>query len=144
MHVAPIDLQPFREGSDADRRRVAAQFDAAGRDSGFFAVTGHGVEPALLAEMLAATSAFFDLPVEEKMAYYVEDRTANRGYAPEGTEALAYSLGERDLPPDLFEAFNIGRELTSEQLADPYYSTHRDLYFATNVWPSVPAGLRDT
>ena len=130
MHVAPIDLQPFREGNDADRRAVAAQFDAAGRDSGFFAVTGHGVDQALLDEMLAVTTAFFDLPVEEKMACYVEDRTANRGYAPEGTEALAYSLGETDLPLDLFEAYNVGRELTPEQLADPYYSTHRDLYFA--------------
>ncbi len=144
MHVAPIDLRPFREGTDADRRAVAAEFDAAGRDSGFFAVTGHGVDQALLDEVLTATSAFFDLPVEEKMAYYVEDRTANRGYAPEGTEALAYSLGETDLPLDLFEAFNIGRELSPEQLADPYFSTHRDLYFATNVWPSAPAGLRDT
>ena len=93
MHVAPIDLQPFREGTDADRRAVAAEFDAAGRDSGFFAVTGHGVDRALLDEMLAVTAGFFDLPVEEKMACYVEDRTANRGYAPEGTEALAYSLG---------------------------------------------------
>jgi isopenicillin N synthase-like dioxygenase len=144
MHVAPIDLRPFRDGTPAERRRVAAELDGAGRDSGFVTITGHGIDQGLLDEMLSVTAGFFDLPPEEKMAYYVEDRTANRGYAPEGTEALAYSLGERDLPPDLFEAFNVGRELTAAELADPYYSTHRDLYFAANVWPSAPSSFRAT
>jgi isopenicillin N synthase-like dioxygenase len=144
MHVAPIDLRPFREGDRAARRAVAAQFDDAGRDSGFFAVTGHGVDPALMAQMLDVTAAFFDRSPDEKMRYYLEDRVANRGYAPEGTEALAYSLGEADLPPDLFEAFNVGRELTPAQLADPYFAAHRDLYFAANVWPTAPADFRDT
>ncbi|MGA9279117.1 isopenicillin N synthase family dioxygenase [Ilumatobacter sp.] len=136
MHVAPIDLRPFREGDDVDRRAVAALFDTAGRGSGFVAVTGHGIDPELLDEMMSVTTAFFDAPPEEKMRYYVEDRVANRGYAPEGTEALAYSLGEADLPPDLFEAFNVGRELNEAQLADPYFATYRDRYFAPNVWPT--------
>ena len=142
--VTPIDLRPFRDGSAAERRAVAEQFDLAGRTSGFFAVTGHGIDPALLHAMLAVTTAFFDLPVEDKLALFVEDRSANRGYAPEGTEALSYSLGEADLPPDLFEAFNVGRELTPVQEQDPYYAAHRDLYFARNVWPTVPSGFRDT
>lgn len=143
MHVAPIDLHPFRLGDDADRRRVAMQFDAAGRQSGFFAVTGHGIDRDLIREMLEVTTAFFDLPVEEKMAYYVDERAKNRGYAPEGSEALAYSLGERDLPNDLFEAFNVGRELTNEQLDDPYFADDRDRYFAENIWPDTPAAMRD-
>jgi isopenicillin N synthase-like dioxygenase len=144
VHVAPIDLRPFRDGTPAQRRAVAAQFDAAGRQSGFFAVTGHGIDPALLATMLDVTGAFFDRPIEEKMTYVVADREANRGYAAEGTEALAYSLGEQDLPPDLFEAFNAGRELTPEQEADPYFATFRDRYFAPNVWPATPVGFRAT
>jgi isopenicillin N synthase-like dioxygenase len=144
VDVSPIDFTPFRLGDESDRRAVAAQFDAAGRDSGFFAITGHGVDPALLTAMLDATTAFFDLPVEEKLRHVVEDRTANRGYAAEGSEALAYSLGQTDLVPDLFEAFNIGRELTAEQLTDPYFATHRDRYFAENVWPDRPAGFRGT
>ncbi len=143
MHVAPIDLRPFREGDDADRRRVAEQFDAAGRQSGFFAVTGHGVDPDLIAEMMAVTTAFFDQPVGDKMACYLDDKAKNRGYAPEGSEALAYSLGERDLPNDLFEAFNIGRDLTDDDLADPYFAEDRDRYFAENVWPAAPSAMRD-
>ena len=143
MQVAPIDLRPFRDGTPDDRRRVAESFDRAGRESGFFAVTGHGIDPDLLATMLDVTTAFFDLPVEDKLAYVVEDRSMNRGYAAEGTEALAYSLGEQDLPPDLFEAFNVGRELTAGQEAEPYFATHRDRYFARNVWPDIP-GFRAT
>jgi isopenicillin N synthase-like dioxygenase len=144
MRVEPIDLRPFREGSDADRRRVAEQFDHAARTSGFLSITGHGVDADLCAEMLDVTAQYFDLPAAEKMAHFVEDRAANRGYAPEGSEALAYSLGEADLPTDLFEAFNCGLELTDEQLADPYFAAKRDTLFAPNVWPSVPATFRDT
>lgn len=144
MDVKPIDLHPFREGSETERRAVAAQFDEAARTVGFFSITGHGVAQELLDEMLDVTAAFFDRPVEEKMALYVEDRSANRGYAPEGTEALAYSLGETDLPTDLFEAFNAGLELTDDQLADPHYASRRHDLFAANVWPTMPSGFRET
>ncbi len=144
MRVEPIDLEPFRSGSVAERQAVAEQFDQAARTVGFFSITGHGVAQELLDEMLDVTAEFFDRPVEEKMALYVDDRSANRGYAPEGTEALAYSLGERDLPTDLFEAFNAGLELTDAQIADPYYATRRHDLFAANVWPAMPRSLRDT
>lgn len=136
MRAEPIDLRPFRQGDDADRRQVAGQFDHAARTSGFLSISGHGIDADLLTEMLDLTASFFDRPIEEKMAYYLEDRAANRGYAPEGTEALAYSLGENDLPTDLFEAFNAGVELTDAQLADPYYAARRHDLFAPNVWPS--------
>ena len=48
----------------------------------------------------------------------------NRGWAPLGSESLAYSLGV-DAPPDLFEAFNIGAE-------------HAD----ANIWPEHLDGFR--
>ena len=143
VRVEPIDLRRFREGSAADRRQVAAEFDRAARTVGFFSIVGHGVDPDLIAEMLRVTGAFFDLPAAEKMRYYVDDRAANRGYAPEGSEALAYSLGECDLPTDLFEAFNVGCELTADQLADPHYHGRGAQFFAPNVWPAVPDEFRE-
>lgn len=143
MLVEPIDLRLFRCGSDTDRRTAAQQFDRAARSVGFFTITGHGVAQELLDQMLDVTAAFFDRPVEEKMALWLADRSANRGYAPEGTEALAYSLGETDLPTDLFEAFNAGLELSDEQLADPHFSSRRHDLFAANVWPTLPAEFRD-
>lgn len=143
MRVVPIDLEPFRLGNGADRQAVARDVDAAGRTSGFLAITGHGISPGLLDQMMTVTSEFFDLPTEEKMRCVVEDRAANRGYAPEGSESLAYSLGEADLPPDLFEAFNAGREIAPADEDDPYVSAVRDTFFAPNVWPEAPAAFRD-
>lgn len=143
MDAAPIDLEPFRLGDERDRARVAEQLDAAGRTSGFVSVTGHGVAHELIERMLTVTTAFFDLDVATKMAWYVADRAANRGYAPLGSEALAYSLGEADVPPDLFEAFNVGREIDDADL-DDYVSAVRDTFFAPNVWPDQPPHFRAT
>ncbi len=144
MRVEPIDLGPFRHGDEHDRRAVASQFDRAARTSGFVSISGHDVDPTLMADMLDVTAAFFDLDIREKLAYFVDDRAANRGYAPEGSEALAYSLGEQDLPTDLFEAFNVGLELSETELADSYFAARRDTLFAPNVWPSPPEAFRDT
>ena len=71
MQVAPIDLRPFREGSASQRRTVAAAFDRAGCESGFFAVTGHGTDEALLDAMLDVTGRYFDQPIEAKLAHVV-------------------------------------------------------------------------
>jgi len=136
LPVHPVDLSPFREGSAADRAGVAEAIDAACRDSGFLMITGHGVPDALSARTLDAFAEFFDLPDEEKRRATVADPAANRGYTAIGTEGLAYSLGEES-PPDLFEAFNVGRE----DSVGPYYDAHRSFY-APNRWPERPAGLR--
>jgi isopenicillin N synthase-like dioxygenase len=137
MRPAPvIDLEPFRLGGADDRRQVAAALDAACRDSGFLTVTGHGVAQSVCTEVLDAFGAFFDLPLEVKRRAVVPDPAANRGYSEMGREALAYSRGQ-ETPPDLFEAFNVGREDT----LGPYYDAHRS-YYAPNVWPDEPAGLR--
>ena len=65
MRVEPIDLRPSRDGSVADRQRVAEQFDHAARTSGFLSITGHGVDPDLCAEMLDVTAQYFDLPAAD-------------------------------------------------------------------------------
>lgn len=129
--VTLIDLEPFRLGDDDDRSRVAREIDRACRTTGFLQVVGHGVPTDLTDRMLQVTAEFFDRPIDEKMAMVVEDRAANRGYAPEGSEALAYSLGEDVSAPDLFEAFNAGR-----QLDDPDYLARHHRFFAPNVWPN--------
>jgi isopenicillin N synthase-like dioxygenase len=136
-HVAPIDLQPFRLGGPSDRDAVVGAVDDACRGSGFLRVTGHGVDPELVDRMLSVSAAFFDLPLEEKRRCVVADPEANRGYSAEGSEALAYSLGEDVERPDLFEALNVGRDHAEGTVFD----THRR-WFAPNVWPERPAELR--
>ena len=109
LPVHPVDLEPFRLGGAADRAAVAGAIDAACRDSGFLLVSGHGVPDELRAAVLDGFGTFFDLPLSEKRRFVVADEMANRGYSELGKEGLAYSRGE-ETPPDLFEAFNVGRE----------------------------------
>ncbi|MEM9200631.1 MAG: 2-oxoglutarate and iron-dependent oxygenase domain-containing protein [Actinomycetota bacterium] len=137
--AVPVDLAPWFDGGDAAKDAVAAAIDEACSTSGFLALTGHGVPAELMERMLDVSSAFFDLPVEEKLRYHLDDAAANRGYAPFESEALSYSLGV-DSDPDLFEAFNIGREL----VPDGIDATAATTYFSPNVWPEAPADMRAT
>ena len=136
LPVHPIDLTPFHEGGGAGRAEVARQIDEACRDTGFLLLTGHGVPADTTTGLLDTYQAFFDLPVDEKRRWKVADTAANRGYSELGEEALAYSRGEES-PPDLFEAFTVGRD----DAAGPYFDAHRR-YFAPNTWPDRPPGLR--
>jgi isopenicillin N synthase-like dioxygenase len=138
LPVYPVDLEPFRRGGPAERAGIAAAIDRACRDSGFLLVTGHGVPTALCDAALDSFAAFFDLPLAEKRRFVVADERANRGYSEPGKEGLAYSRGE-ETPPDLFEAFNVGRE----DATGPEYDRHREFY-AANVWPDHPVWLHVT
>jgi isopenicillin N synthase-like dioxygenase len=138
LPVHPVDLEPFRLGGQAERASVAAAIDAACRDSGFLLVSGHGVPTGLCDDVLGAFGEFFDRPLGEKRRFVVADEMANRGYTEPGKEGLAYSRGD-ETPPDLFEAFNVGRE----DAIGPEYDRAREFY-AANVWPDRPVGLRDT
>ncbi len=136
--VVPVDLAPWIDGDAADRQRVADLVDGACRSSGFLAITGHGIDRALLDDMLDMSGAYFDRPLAEKLGHVPEDRAGNRGYAPEGTEALSYSLGHESVP-DLFEAFNVGRE--SPPVGESPEAART--YFAPNVWPEHPVGMKE-
>ncbi len=132
-----MDLEPFRLGGLADRREVARRLDDACRDSGFLVVTGHGVALERCDAVLNAFSEFFALAPEEKRRAVVADPAANRGYTEMGREALAYSRGEAT-PPDLFEAFNVGRDDTEGEYFDRYRS-----FYAPNLWPEHPEHLAE-
>jgi isopenicillin N synthase-like dioxygenase len=135
--VHEIDLRPFRDGAPDDRRAVADAIDRACRDSGFLLLTGHGVEQELFDAVLDAWQEFFDLPEDGKLACVVEDHTANTGYSPYASEALAYTTGVES-PPDLMEGYSVGREDAS----GPEFDAVR-AWFHPNAWPARPAHLRD-
>lgn len=134
-----VDISPWFGADLTRRRRVAQQVDEAGREVGFWSIQGHGLPEELVTEMLDTVTELFALPDDVKRQYAPADRTVNRGYAPYGDEALAYSLGV-DTPPDMFEAFNVGTEPVDP--AAPYYARERHRFFAPNVWPTELADLR--
>src|SRR4051794_34495332 len=121
----------------ADPAAPAAVDDACTR-VGFFQVAGHGIADDVVDGLLDAMGRFFTLPDEAKQACVPPSMSINRGWSPLGKESLAYSLGV-EAPPDLFEAFNTGHEVS---YADPVHAAHRDGFFAPNLWPDLP-GFRD-
>ncbi|MFP8896322.1 2-oxoglutarate and iron-dependent oxygenase domain-containing protein, partial [Chryseobacterium sp. EZn1] len=63
-----IDVSALVAGT-AGRDAVAEQIGAACRAHGFFYVTGHGVDAALVRRLEALSHRFFELPEETKMQW---------------------------------------------------------------------------
>jgi isopenicillin N synthase-like dioxygenase len=136
-----IDIAAVRQPqvSAAARFEIARQVASACEEIGFFAVTGHGVPGAVIADLVAQSYAFFDLPLAEKLAVRRPRPEQNRGYIAPGEERLARLRGD-ETPPDLKELYTIGPFDTSET---PYF-TGPAAYpsFAPNLWPVRPVALR--
>ena len=128
--IASVDLSLWRDGGGtADA--VAADVDAGLQRAGFILVTGHGVDPALAADVRAAAREFFALPGSVKDRYAVP--VGGHGWIGPGAEANGYAEGT-ETPPDLKESYSLGAETaTGEPDVDR-------IWFAPNVWPAeVPA-----
>jgi isopenicillin N synthase-like dioxygenase len=148
--VPAVDLTPWTDpvvraedspAAAAARRAVVERLDEVCRTVGFVRISGHGVPETLIADVLATATAFFERPAAEKETYRPASAAVNRGYAPVGSEALAYSLGAEEVIPDLFEAFNIGVE--GWPAGDAYYEAEAGRMFAPNIWPAEPARMRE-
>ena len=102
---------------------VARAIDAACREIGFFAITGHGIPDALVEDLRDGAHAFFALPLASKLAARHPVPGTNRGYHPVAGETLA-SANDRAALPDLKEFFHVG-----------------PVDVEPNLWPAAPAGF---
>ena len=134
-----IDVAPMLAGDPAGKRRIALQVGDALETIGFFFIVGHGVPERVIRDTRDLAYEFFALPLEEKMRVPRPSMAATRGYDPPANQKLAATLGE-DTPPDLQEIFGMGDfDLPDE----PYYTEgHAEHFFAPNLWPERPAGMR--
>ncbi len=130
-----IDVAPLVSGGPPGRLAdVARQIETACREHGFFYVTGHGVEPDLLARLAAASEAFFALPMAAKMEIAMaRGGRAWRGYFPVGAELTSGR-------PDLKEGLYFGAELGDD---DPRVRAGLPLH-GRNLFPPQVPGLRPT
>ncbi|HEY7627321.1 MAG TPA: 2-oxoglutarate and iron-dependent oxygenase domain-containing protein [Ilumatobacteraceae bacterium] len=138
VEIPIIDIAPWW-GTRQEQVAVGRAIDRAAREFGFFQIVGHRLPRQRIEAMLAASDAFFALPLDVKRRSTPVDPSINRGYAARGTEALSYSLG-REAPPDLFEAFNIGDD--NVDATDPFYAAELRGVFAPNIWPDEAPQLR--
>lgn len=114
-----VDIAGLQSAQAGHRAAVASEIGRACRDTGFFAITGHGVAPERIAETFAAAAEFFALPAPAKRELALATHGHNRGYVALGTEAL-----DEKAAPDLKEAFNL---IWTDEASRP-----------PNVWPELP------
>lgn len=137
LSVPVIDVAPFRDGSG--KAKVAAQVGQAVNDIGFLVITGHGVDPALIAAVQQASNAFFDLPKAEKRRVLKPAPDVTRGYIPLEAESVGRSQG-LDVPGDLNESLMIGPVDATDA---PYFTgPAAGKHFHPNLWPARPVELR--
>jgi isopenicillin N synthase-like dioxygenase len=132
-----FDLSRFAGADGAGRRALGVEVDRICRETGFLAVSGHGVPEDVIDVVWAKARAFFDLPLEAKLAARAPYRGYPYGYLPPQVEALAKSRSV-DTPPDLKESFNGGPLSVPPGLADPDAA---GFCYAPTIWPSEPAGF---
>ena len=137
--VPVIDISPYRGVDAAARHALAAEVDRTCREIGFMVISGHGVDPDLIAAVESVSRAFFDLPLEEKMRIVRPAPDVTRGYMPMKAEVLVRSRGG-NAPGDLNESLMIG---SVDADGSPYYTApEAGRHFAINLWPARPEGLR--
>lgn len=111
---------------------VAAAVDDACSTTGFFAVTGHGVEPERLNALRSLASEFFALPERDKELISMRHGgRAWRGWFPLGDELTGGV-------PDQKEGLYFGAE---SEPSDPRVLSGTALHGA-NLFPEHPAALR--
>lgn len=133
--VPVIDVGPLLDdrARQADLDAVASALDRACRDTGFFTIVGHGVEPSLLERLDAAARRFFALPESEK----AEIAMARAGRAWRGWFPLDGELTSG--VPDHKEGVYFGAELGPDH---PRVANETPLH-GPNLFPSRPPELRE-
>ena len=106
-----IDFSAFGDDSAASRARraaIAGEIGAACRETGFFALTGHGIDATMIDDAFAMAQNFFDLPEDKKREIAIERSHCHRGWFAHGGEVL-----DRTKQPqgDYKEGLKIGRDL---------------------------------
>jgi len=131
-----FDVSPLRRGEPGALERLGAQVADACTQIGFLYVTGHGVEPTLLAETFAANRRFHARPLADKLA--IKLNRWHRGYQPLGGSTLTASA--RFAPASAanqLESFFIRHEVDAGAPSDlPLHGA--------NQWPADDAAFKIT
>ncbi|NEQ45771.1 MAG: isopenicillin N synthase family oxygenase [Leptolyngbya sp. SIOISBB] len=103
--IPVLNLQDFVYGSLAQQQTFVEQLGQALTAIGFFALTGHGIDTALVQSAYDMAAAVFTLPAAVKQQYENRALNGQRGFTAFGREHA------KDSPhPDLKEFWHIGPE----------------------------------
>lgn len=120
--IPVIDVSGAVDGSDI--QGVARAIHAAATDHGFFYISGHGIDPALMAQAFDVSRDFFALPVADKQTVAVDGH--QRGWMAQGMSHLQGAKTH-----DLKEVFFWGAQTAADDpdLGKPLV--------AVNQWPDA-------
>jgi isopenicillin N synthase-like dioxygenase len=127
--IPVIPFDGVRQGDAAALRAAAAQIRAACLDSGFFYLSGHGVDDAVIEAVRTQAMLFFRQPLEVKRRTAVNAR--HRGFNALG-DALMYEARQ----PDYKEFFSMGLDLPED---DPDVLAGEKLRGPNNFPADMPA-----
>ncbi|MFA3761599.1 isopenicillin N synthase family dioxygenase [Yersinia sp. 2466 StPb PI] len=129
-----LDLS-LLNGSETERQAFLVDLRHAARDIGFFYLTGHGIDPALLQQIQTLSREFFALPDEDKLAVAMVRSPHFRGYNRAASEL---TRGQ----PDWREQFDIGAERAPLPQTPDTPSWAR--LQGPNQWPAALPELKPT
>jgi len=123
-NIPVIDLSESFSSDLAAKKAVAWEVHKACRETGFFYISNHGIPQEFLDKQLECARAFFDLPMDQKMALDVANSASMRGYEPMSSQTL-----DDGSKPDLKEGFMAGVDGAQA------YTTGGE-YNSLNQWPN--------
>jgi isopenicillin N synthase-like dioxygenase len=123
-----IDLGKFIHGNQAERAAIGAEMAKACEEIGFMVIKNHCVDPKVIEDAWAVTSAFFDQPAEYKTSLCKDQEEYPFGYTAFGGEVLSAGKAAENAdfettPPDLKECFSIGPENPAAMMPARIYPT---------------------
>jgi isopenicillin N synthase-like dioxygenase len=128
----PSNREDLEKTKSAEQTAVASQIAQACKAHGFFYITGHGISPALIAQLESLSHQYFALPTETKM----QDRMSLSGRAWRGFFPLGGELTSGK--PDWKEGLYLGTELPADH---PLVQAKTPLH-GPNLFPKIP-GFRE-
>jgi isopenicillin N synthase-like dioxygenase len=136
-----VDLADYRREAPGALADVARQLRYALEHIGFLIVVNHGVDFALIAEIVEQARRFHALPLAEKLKLETNRGAGSgfTGYLPSGEYAIKTSELNDNNKPDVNAAFFMDRERSpddAEVLAGK-------LFRAPNKWPANLPGFRE-
>ncbi len=126
------DISRFH-GPAQERQAFIDDLKVILHDHGFFYLTGHGVDPKLIADVVAASKRFFALPLEEKLKIEMVKSPHFRGYNRAGYER---TRGQQDWR----EQLDINTEGEPVEIGPDTPAWKR--LFGPNQWPEALPELK--
>jgi isopenicillin N synthase-like dioxygenase len=126
--VPELSLLSYVHGTQNDKVKFVDDIFSGLKDYGFIILKDHTIDQKKIDRAYELVKAFFDLPLETKMKYKMNNG-GQRGYTPFKTEHAKDNKN-----PDLKEFWHVGRELAA--------SSQYNGVYPENTWPSEVAEFK--